>query len=343
MDVRHHQRNLARIISVFLALLFLFGSLTGCQSETKTMAGQSKTLRLVMQPDMSELSKTAIQYFSYKTMLLSKNQLKVVIEEVDNPISELSDAHFVFITNAEAKKVSSVFSPLESPFYFSDYMHLTISLNSDAFWDLEGDVVRSLIEVEPLGAFYDGSRVLLSSTDNMLDTQDQYVEQKIYITQDDMFEYTLIKLGATVYVREQSELIEAFNNGRNRIIECDTLQLDQIKIPPKRNNIVLCESFHKARINWLFLSSENLSSLTTEELSIIKEAAAFAVAQNDELVTSAEEQGIEFVRQLGASSSKPSYSEFSTLTADILRKSAKFSNLWDWENYMLIKEIAIIK
>lgn len=332
-----------KLTTILVALLIVITTLTSCQTDTIALPGQPKTLRLVMHSDVSELSKIAIQYFSYKTTLLSKNELKIMIEEVENPIAELPNAHFMFLSNDEAKKVSSAFAPFESPFYFYDYAHLTISLNSAAFWEQNGDMIRSLIEVEPLGAFYTGSNAFLSAADNRLDTPDQYDDEKLYILEDELMEYTLEKMGADVYLRSQKELIDTFNSGKNRIIEIETLLLDQIKMPPKRDKIILCDSFHKAKVSWLFLSTESLSALTEGEIAIIREAAAYALAQNDKLVTSREEQAIASLETLNASVSKPNYNEFNSIVGNTLRNSAKYSNLWNWENYEIVKNNAIVK
>lgn len=332
--------HMRRALPLLIAVLLTF---TSCKSEVIPVPIHTNEIKLVMQTDMSLTAQMSMQYFSYKVAQLSKNKLKVTLVESDNPIAQLGDAHFLFLPNDEIKKVSSVFAPFDAPFYFADYTHLTMTLNSERFWQLHGDMVKSLIEIKPMGAFYDGSAVLLSAFENMLDTLDQYENAKIYITENEMLEYTLKKFDAEVLMKDQTELIVGFNSGKYRNIECSTLLLENIKLPPKSNQIILSNTFHTASVNWLFLSTESAKAFSKEELAILSEAAAYALAQNDKAVVAVEANGFAAIRGLGSAQSKPNYSEFSEQTADILKQSAKFGNIWDWEEYDLVKNITNIQ
>jgi TRAP-type C4-dicarboxylate transport system substrate-binding protein len=201
--------------------------------------------------------------------------------------------------------------------------------------------VLSLLDGCP-SRFLRREHALVSARGITLDTLDQYQGLKIYVEGDEMFEYVLGKLGAEVVTRAQSERIENFNASRYEAVECDTQSLGELRLPANNALFTVCESFHRARINWLFLSEKSRAALSVRQRAVTStEAVAYAVAENDALVLAREEQGLKQVRQAGGELLAHNYNEFSRAMDEILRAAPRYGAIWDWDLHESLRQIAL--
>ncbi|MFV0497832.1 MAG: hypothetical protein ACK5L0_06685 [Candidatus Fimivivens sp.] len=321
-------------------MLYLLG---GCGRDVHPDTGEEvRTLTLAINADTSSYGRAGVDCFVQKVSQLSNGQLVVNVVERDDLLDALdNDCELIFAPTAELMRANSNFNSYISPFYFYDYKHLTLTLNSKNFFDIIREENLSLMNAMPIGAFYDGNSVILSSRDQLFDTTDQFQDSIINILEDPVLAQVLKALGATVKERSSEYLLLNFGRNRdNAVMECDTLALEQMHIPVENFQFSVCKSFHRARINWLVLSQPAKESLTDFEQAVLTEAVAYAIAANDALVLQQEQKGFDYMEGLGARFSVPNYGEFSDAADKALRESIRYQSLWNWEQHIEIRNLA---
>ena len=327
-------------LSVLLALCLLFGCGGTERAENRR---EVRTLTLAVKTGISDQGQVGVDRFTEKVREISQGQLAVEVIESDDLLESLDNGcALIFGPTDELARANGNFNSYTSPFYFYDYKHLTLTLNSKSFYNIIRETNLSLMNAMPIGAFYDGNSVILSSRERMYDTVDQFQDSTVNIQENPLLSEVLKALGAEVKTRSGEYLVLNFGRNRdNAVMECDTLALQELHPPKENSEFSVCKSFHRPRINWLVLSQSVRESLGAFEQSVLTEAAAYAIAANDDLVLEQEAQGLAHVERLGARFSVPNYGEFSEAADQVLRASARYGVLWDWEQHLEIRNLAV--
>lgn len=331
---------------VLLCFVIMLSSLFDCgcvMAEHKDMQHDIRTLTLAVEPGLSSQANAGVECFAEKVKQVSNGQLLINVIESDNLFNSLDDGcELIFGSTTEMARANGNFNSYTSPFYFYDYKHLTLTLNSKSFHDIIRDTNISLMNSMPIGAFYDGSSVIVSSRDKMFDTVDQYQDSIINILEDPVLAEVLKSFGATVKERSEEYLYKNFGRNRgNAVMECNTMKLKQLTIPEDIKDFFVCKSFHRARINWLVLSQTAKADLSSFEQAVITEATAYAIAKNDKMVLAQEEENLDYIEERGAQVVAPNHGEFSEAADKVLRDSIHYGSLWDWEQHVEIRKLAI--
>ena len=327
-------------LGVMLALCLLFGCGRTERAENRR---ETRTLTLAVKTEISSQGQAGVDRFAQKVRQLSGGQLVVKVVDSDDLLDSLDGGcELVFGPTAELARANGNFNSYTSPFYFYDYKHLTLTLNSKSFYNIIRETNLSLMNAMPIGAFYDGSSVIVSSREKMYDTVDQFQDSTINIQEDPLLAEVLKVLGAAVKERSGEYLVLNFGRNRdNAVMECDSLALKELSAPKEKSEFNICKSFHRARINWLVLSQAAKESLSTFEQAVLTEATAYAIAANDELILQREAEGFAHVESLGAQFSVPNYGEFSEAADKALRASVRYQSLWDWDQHVEIRNLAV--
>lgn len=329
----------------FLNLMLVLCLLLGCgKIEHTEIRGEVHTLTLAVKTDISSQGQAGVDCFAKKVRQISDGQLVIKVVDSDDLLDSLDNGcELIFGPTSELARANGNFNSYISPFYFYDYKHLTLTLNSKSFYDIIRETNLSLMDAMPIGAFYDGNSVILSSRDKMFDTTDQFQDSTVNILEDPVLTEVLKALGATVKERSSEYLLLNFGRNRdNAVMECDTLLLDQVGALKENAAFSVCKSFHRARINWLVLSQTAKESLSSYEQAVLTEAVAYAIATNDQLVLQQEAKGFEHVKSLGAQFSVPNYGEFSEAADAALHASVRYQSLWDWDQHVEIRNLALM-
>lgn len=325
----------------WLAVLLLV-LLPGCSNGRPLVSLRpQKVLTLYYQSGISEEADAALTVFSQKTLEISEGRLAILLKESDDPLRELdAGCDLIFSPNALEERVNGNFRSYTAPFYFRDSTHLSLTLNSGGFLETVDEMTLSLMNATSLGAFYDGNSVLVSGTSFYLSEPEELEEVKVYLAEGNvLLEYVLEALGAEVTVRSDEERLRGFLAGSYQTIEWDRSRLNELSIPQVEKPFYVCDSFHHARINWLMLSSTTEQQLNREQMAVLYEAAAYSIAANDRAVRQEEEDGFGHIESLGCQSGSVNYSSFTDRADEILEASARYSNLWDWENHRAVKNL----
>lgn len=334
-------RGAGRVTAAALALALCAGCLPEAQRLRPDPPAESRLLVVAMQEGMSSYAVGAADLFARKLAEISGGALTAEVVTGPDPLA-LFDAggDIMFAPNETVARANGDFASYTSPFYFHDYKHMSLTLNNESFNALIGDATRSLLGGESIGAFYDGGSALVSMTERMLDTVDQFADIELAVREDEILEYTFKEMGSDVTARSIEQRISGFDRGRDPSIECDLLDLERLIISPSRENLNICLSFHTVKINWMMLSSETEAALSDWERAVLAEAVAWAVAQNDEAVLAAEERGQLAIEEKGGSFTGISHSEFSEAVDKILMQSARYGNLWNWDLHREVRDLA---
>ena len=333
-----------RFIVLFGLVVLLCLPAGGCgKTENNEIRRDTRMLTLATEKELSAQAKEGLACFVDKVSQVSQGRLVIDVVESDDILDALeNDAALIFGSTAEMARANGNFNSYISPFYFYSYKHLSLTLNSKSFYDIIRDTNTSLMNAMPIAAFYDGSNVIISSREKMFDTVDQFTESVVNITDDDLLAEVLGVFGATIKERSIEYILLNFARNRdNAVAECDTMLLDQLYIPQMLEELYICKSFHRARVNWLMLSHSVKESLSPFEQAVLTEAAAFALAKNDALVLAQEEKGIAAMRAKGAQVVSPNYGEFSEAADKALRASARYGSLWDWAQHVEVRRLAM--
>ncbi len=328
-----------RTAALLLCLLLLFG--TSCGPQNSPLHNVT-TLQLAVQRGLSSEAMAGLDCFAEKVAALSEGELELKLTTSDDVLASLDQGcTLILASNAEIARANANFKSYTSPFYFYDYTHLSLTLNSQRFLSIIADGTLSLLGALPIAAFYDGNSVLLSSGPLSFDTVDQFEGAELTISNDPILSELLRGFGARVRIREEeSQRLETFGKGGERVIECRTASLLALTALPDGQPFTVCQTFHHAQINWLMLSQQAKQTLTDREQAILTEAAAFAVAKNDSLVLASEQAALAAAEALGGDLIPVIYGEFFKPTERIIRASARYGALWDWEQYLEIQQIA---
>jgi len=301
-------------------------------------------LTAAVQNGLSDASMQGFEYFIEKVEAISNGYIKIEITQ-GNDILEMLDKGYdiAFASNAEFARANGDFLIYSSPFYFTDYNHLTMTLNSQQFYSAMRNTNISLLNSMPLGAFYDGNNYIISSREEMYDTIDQYNGRLINIIgEQPIFENVLDDLGADIKDRSIDYMLSNFGKNRNiSAMECSIDLLGDITKREKVESFHICKSFHSARINWIMLSQPTREKLSEYEIAVLTEAMAYAVAKNDSIVISNEQKSLELAEEMGGVMTAPNYNEFFEAAAESIQNSDKFSGLWDWQLYNEVRKMAL--
>ena len=316
---------------------------TPLENENISEKTESRILTVAVQSGLSENAELAVECFIQKVQEISDGKITVeklvvrdVLKEIDN------GCDLAFGTNDEFARANGDFHIYSSPFYFADYNHFTMTLNSQQFNTVTRNSNVNLLKATPIGSFYDGAYYIVSSREEMYDTIDQYNGKTINTVGDQpLFEEILEALGAVSRERDERYMLANFGKNRNNsAMECEVALLSDITKDEKVDSFHICKSFHRVKINWLMLTEAAKMSLTPYEMAVITEATAYAIAKNDGTVLEKEKESFEAAEEMGGTVTAINQYEFSSAADTVLKSSSKYGSLWDWTVYGEIRNIA---
>jgi len=328
---------------IFALLFVLIYALSGCTSVlTPDDEREQILLRLSIQKGIPQEASDGLDVFISQVEKLSEGKIKIEKSMTDDPLMALDKgSDIIFASNSEITRGNGDFLSFVSPFYFSDYTHMTVTLNGEPFKKLISDRTGSLIGAQPLAAFYGGSRVFISNEKDTLDVWDEWKNVKISIAPDnDLLEVALKGLNAVVDTENIDELVPRFINAKLRTVECEPEALMQITDNMvKTAYICVYDSFHAPKIHWMMVNTEKWQGLDNYARAVITDAAAKALAVNDEAVLMQEESCFDYVESIDIPVYEMDYEDFCGQIDLIYQGSVRYRNLWDWQLHTDIRSI----
>lgn len=335
---------LKRIAALLAMLCILPSCAAPAESDSAAEKSEEISLTLAVENGISEYAAAGVECFVQKVNELSDGKMTIELLSCDDPLEKLEEGcPLVFGSNEEFARANGNFSAYTSPFYFYDYKHLTLTLNSPEYYEIIRNGNVSLMNAMPIAAFYDGCRAILSAREGMFDTISQFPGSIVNILEDQpLLEMTLEAFGADLKQRKEEYILQNFAKRRDiAVAECDMTKLDKVIVDEKAESFYLCKSFHYAHINWLMLSQSVEARLSDRQLAVLTEAAAYAIAKNDSLVLEREEAGLDAMEKRGALIVAPAYGEFNEAAMNVIKNSSKYGSLWEWDQYSEVRNLAL--
>lgn len=336
--------------AILAALLLLGGCSGGVDTATEHLRGQSvQTLRMAVPETLSDHTRQGLDCFVQKVESLSQGRLRVETFSADDQLAALDEGcDLVLCDNDEMARANGNFDSYTSPFFFYDYNHFTMTLNSPSFFEAIADATISLANAMPIGAFYGGNSVFISTRGSTFDTMDSFDGATMNLMGDEdetgRLAFVLRGMGATVRTRDADYILKNFGKNRDMaVVDCPILLLDALTpVREERSEIAVTESFHRPLIFWLVLSQNCADRLSEWERAVLTEATAYAVAKNDAAVCTQEEEMLtRFLDRYDAQMLVPNYGELSAVAETVLQTSTKYADQIDWALHSEVRQIAM--
>lgn len=269
-----------RLLAMVLALSF---AATGCSSgelDSPFRQHDSLQVRISVASTADETERDGMRLFVDKLVELSDIPLDISLYYEDDPEASLQagEADLIYADSAVLTKYDSDFAIYSSPFYFRDYEHMTMTLNSPTFIQLTELDYAETLKARQLGVFYGGTMMVLTK------------ESPIRAVKD-MQEFTLAE-PADPYTAEAfanlfkeltpagGTLADTWRDGTVTAMEVNSTQLGQLS-DEAMDRAYLINTSHRIEMDWLFVSEEFYSEAGTELQAAMQEATAYAVAYVD--------------------------------------------------------------
>lgn len=206
----------------------------------------------------------------------------------------------------------SDFAIYASPFYFRDYEHMTMTLNSPTFIQLTELDYAETLKARQLGVFYGGTMMVMTKESPIRAVKDMQeftlAEPSDYYTAaafESLFGDTTAA-SATLTETWQDETVTA--------MEVNSAQLAQL-LDEDMEHAYLINTAHRIEVDWLYVSEDFYQSAGEELQAAMREASAYALAYVDADRNKAYEDAYATLQERGLRTAR--------FVTDNLRKSGK--------------------
>ena len=334
---------------LLLAALILFCS---CKFEDKTAERdlsykEKRKYNIVVSSNISESGIKAMDEFCSKAEQLSNGDLMLSYKVSQNAIEDFYDgADFIFASNGDISRVNGDFLSYTSPFYFKNAEQALLALNSQKFIEQTSNITQSLLNAKQIGCYYGCSYIFLSSKVNTLFTfnyENNHVnlfeDLRIYGSFDYNDEFLLSQLGINAVFSNNNDAIEKFNSSYSHTVMTKKDEIDKITLPKGREKLFYYEDVYKIDFNWLFISESLSQKISNEYCDVIKEAAAYSMGLNDNLIFKKEENAIQNLQSQSIEIINVPYDKIYLFVQDIYENNIKFKRTWDINNHKMVRSI----
>ncbi len=327
---------LKRLFLIMMLCLPLW-ALSACSEVVVSSAPEPVVVNVTVAAELEGEMSLAVDVFGEKLEELSGGRITAEVSYTENPLDDLTKgADFAYLPNELVAMANSDFLSFSSPYYFTGYDDMTMTLNSDTFLSEIHEQSVSLMDASPVRAYYAGSRVLVNARELPLSTPDTLTDIELYgYGGDDVMTYYFREAGADVVTKTEQELIDGFSSGIFPHIEINRSALDKLTLPPRATKLYITESYHHFAVNWMFITESGRQRFTNDDMAVINEALAYSLGESDGAVLELEQSALENAASYELIASD--YSAYSELSANILSISVRYSILWNWELYHFAK------
>ena len=298
------------------ALLALTLLCTACSvgSSPFSPAESSRTVRISVSTSSDSVEREGIRLFVDQLIENSDTPLDVSLFYEDDPEASLlaGEADIIYIDSATLAAHESDFAIYASPYYFEDYTHMTMVLNSPTFLGLTKEDYIESLSARQLGAFYGGTMMLLTK-ENPIRAIPDMEEFTLAPLSDNYTEQTLGSLFGDV-VLDTSSPLTAWTDERVTAVEVNSALLGEME-SAEVGRAYLINTSHRVEVDWLFVSDDFYIASNENLQAALREAAAYAVAYVDDARQTAYEEAYTALQERGVRSAR--------FVTDNLRRTGK--------------------
>lgn len=299
-----------------------------------------KKYTMAVEKSISKDGLNALNMFCKKVDELSQGKTRIEYALSDDALKDFYDGKdFLFASNDVVSRANADFSSYTSPFYFKNYNHAMITLNSQKFWNLTGDVTQSLLNAKPLGCFYDGSYTFISTKIDNLSIPNMFKDLRIYGNFNYNDEFLLGSMGIKTMNSNLNTMIEKFNSNNYHTLFIRRDELNDIKMSKDRETIYLYDDFFKCKFNWLFISDSIEKDLDKYTIAIFSEAAAYAKSENEDEILKREKECLNHMKTLNTKQLTFDTDALYEYTLNLYQTDTKFKYSWDFDNHKAVRAL----
>ena len=153
-----------RLLGMTLALALLA---TGCSSgelDSPFRQNENLEVRISVSNTADETERDGMRLFVDKLVEYSEVPLDISLFYEEDPEASLlaGEADLIYVDSAGLIPYDSDFAIYASPFYFRDYEHMTMTLNSPTFIQLTELDYAETLKARQLGVFYGGTMMVMT-------------------------------------------------------------------------------------------------------------------------------------------------------------------------------------
>lgn len=331
-------RIMLRAVILAAALLML----SSCAQQPFEEFSESLDLTLCLDPLAGEEAARTAEAFAESVRLVSDGKMTVTIIKDQVVIDSMrrNSSDIFLVANETASNGLGDYAAFSSPYYFNNYEHMTMALNSASLGTYLNARTRAALGVEPMAALYNGSRVFIHANSSPVLNLTDMIENlpSVLRTSNGVLEDIIKARGLKITDKEKI----VYNFERRRVLFFDYYKRDMgdLVYPERVNDAYLVDDFHIVDINWLMISADSQDKLTDWQKAVIKEAVAVSLAQNDAAVLEWESEMLTMFRQRYGELNVLTHSSIPPQFRTAIRESGEYINLWDWDIYDEVRNIA---
>lgn len=289
--------------------------LSACVSPT--IEARFRTVKLPVNISVSstadETERDGMRLFVDKLVEYAPATLEIRLFYEEDPVASLKngEADIIFVDSPVLEGYDSDFAIYSSPFYFRDYDHMSMTLNSPTFLDLTRDDYIESLGGRQLGALYGGTMMLLTR-DNPIRAVKDMEEFDLAALPDRYTSQSLAGLFRSV--EEYGDPLAAWESGDYNALEVNSAELEQV-VDAGFEKAYLINTSHRIEVNWLFVSEAFYGELDDTLRAAVSEATAYAIAYVDDAKVASYQENYNILQNRGVRTAR--------FVTENLRKSGK--------------------
>ena len=302
-----------------LAMAIAAGLLTtGCASNDLDSplrpGNNSLQVRISVSSTADSAERDGMRLFVDKLVEYSDVPLDISLFYEEDPESSLlaGEADLILSDSAALIPYDSDFAIYSSPFYFRDYEHMTMTLNSPTFLQLTEQDCAENLQARQLGVLYGGTMMVISKESPIRAVKDMQ-EFTLAEPNDDYTAAAFGELFGQVMPAGDTPA-ETWQDDAVTAMEINSAQLGQL-LDEDMEHAYLIHTAHRIEMDWLYVSESFYQSAGEQLQAAMQEASAYTVAYVDSNRETAFHEGYAALQENGLRSAR--------FVSENLRKSGK--------------------
>lgn len=301
-------------LAVLSAGLCVLGGCSSATLESPFRSAESLEVRISVSSSADETERDGMRLFVDKLIENSEVPLDISLFYESDPEASLKagEADLILADPQTLSRYDSDFSIYASPFYFRDYEHMTMTLNSPTFLQLTELDYAETLQAKQLGVFYGGTMMVMTK------------ESPIRAVKD-MLEFTLAEPSDPYTAAAFEELFGELAPAGDSLSatwqdeEITAMEVNSAQLPELADEQVdrsyLINTSHRIEMSWLYVSEDFYKDAGEQLQAALQEASAYAVAYVDQQREQAYEEGYAALQEKGLRTAR--------FVTENLRKSGK--------------------
>lgn len=303
-----------RLLGMTLTLALLA---TGCSSgelDSPFRQNESLEVRISVSNTADETERDGMRLFVDKLVEYSEVPLDISLFYEEDPEASLlaGEADLIYVDSAGLIPYDSDFAIYASPFYFRDYEHMTMTLNSPTFIQLTELDYAETLKARQLGVFYGGTMMVMTKESPIRAVKD--MQEFTLAEPSDYYTAAAFESLFGDITAASATLTETWRDETVTAMEVNSAQLAQL-LDEDMEHAYFINTAHRIEVDWLYVSEDFYQSAGEELQAAMKEASAYALAYVDADRNKAYEDAYATLQERGLRTAR--------FVTDNLRKSGK--------------------